>query len=184
MRGTKNKVYIAWQLAESIFHYIFKQLNSNSEIDLYDSRENIHFSIVHKKSQVCSSQRFPFRLEKIRFLCISTAFMFEQFDIFKAMGKILCNPKFGYVTGKHKSWHGASFKVIKEKVSLLSKKYSMQCVIQPPFTTKDEVKLGRHSIVIRRLKGIFRGRPGLPRYLSTYDADIVIDVSQIVTNLK
>ena len=60
----------------------------------------------------------------------------------------------------------------------------MSSATQPPFTTKDEVKFGRHSTVIRRLKGIFRGRPGLPRYLSTYDAGIVIDVSQIVTNMK
>ena len=40
---------------------------------------------------------------------------------------------------------------------------------------KEGTEFGKHSIVTRMLKGIFRTRPALPRYICIYDAEIVIE---------
>ena len=43
-------------------------------------------------------------------------------NIFEAMDRILLNSKFGYITGKYKSWHRISLKVMQERLRLLSSK--------------------------------------------------------------
>lgn len=40
---------------------------------------------------------------------------------------------------------------------------------------KEGVEFGKHLIVILRLKRIFKGRQAIPRYVSIYYADIVIE---------
>ena len=40
---------------------------------------------------------------------------------------------------------------------------------------KEGIEFGKHAIVTRMLKGIFRRRPALPRYICIYDAEIVIE---------
>ena len=39
---------------------------------------------------------------------------------------------------------------------------------------KEGIQFGKHPIVTRMLKGIFRTRPALPRYICIYNAEIVI----------
>ena len=40
---------------------------------------------------------------------------------------------------------------------------------------KEGIEFGKHPIVTRMLKGIFRTRPALPRYICIYDAEIVTE---------
>ena len=40
---------------------------------------------------------------------------------------------------------------------------------------KEGIQFGKHPIVTRMLKGIFRTRPALPRYICIYNAEIVIE---------
>ena len=40
---------------------------------------------------------------------------------------------------------------------------------------KEGIEFGKHPILTRMLKAIFRIRPALPRYICIYDAEIVID---------
>ena len=41
---------------------------------------------------------------------------------------------------------------------------------------KERIEFGKHPIITRMLKGIFRTRPALPRYICIYDAEIVIEI--------
>ena len=41
--------------------------------------------------------------------------------------------------------------------------------------TYNGIEFGKHPIITRMLKGIFRKRPALPRYVTTYDPDIVLN---------
>ena len=40
---------------------------------------------------------------------------------------------------------------------------------------KEGIEFGKHPVVTRILKGIFRARPALPRYICIYGAEIVIE---------
>ena len=39
----------------------------------------------------------------------------------------------------------------------------------------NRTEFGKHPIIARMLKGIFRNRPALPRYMVTYDPDLVLN---------
>ena len=43
------------------------------------------------------------------------------------------------------------------------------------FPVKEGIEFGKHPIVTRMLKGMFRTRPTLLRYICIYDAEIVIE---------
>ena len=45
-------------------------------------------------------------------------------------------------------------------------------MILPPY---NGTEFGKHPIIARMLKGIFRNRPALPRYMVTYDPDLVLN---------
>ena len=41
--------------------------------------------------------------------------------------------------------------------------------------TCDGMDVGKHSIITRMLKRIFRNCPALPRYMVTYDPDLILN---------
>ena len=48
-------------------------------------------------------------------------------------------------------------------------------MLSTSLSLKEGVEFGKHLIVILRLKRIFKGRQAIPRYVSIYYADIVIE---------
>ena len=60
---------------------------------------------------------------------------------------------------------GVSYSVINTTSIMLS-------MILPAF---NETKFGKHPIIACILKGIFRKHPALPRYMVTYDPDLVLN---------
>ena len=103
------------------------------------------------QDEVCSNQNFPFRLEEIRFLCISTTCMFEQSSTYLKQWAgffVALNLDISRVrikAGKKVIIKGLGYSAINRTCSV-------------PFTilpSKKGVKFGRHPIVTSRLKGIF-----------------------------
>ena len=39
----------------------------------------------------------------------------------------------------------------------------------------NRIEFGKHPIIVRMQKGILRNRPALPRYMVTYDLDLVLN---------
>ena len=103
----KNKVHTEWELREGIFHYIFRGLNSYPKTDQYASRLNTQFCILQIKliKMKCAAiKTFLLDWKKLDFYAFHNLHVWTEFYIFKAMGRIFCSSKFGYITGKNKSW--------------------------------------------------------------------------------
>ena len=60
---------------------------------------------------------------------------------------------------------GLSYSVINTARSMLS-------MILP---ARNRTEFGKHPIIALMLKGVFRNRPALPRYMVTYDSDLVLN---------
>ena len=65
---------------------------------------------------------------------------------------------------------GLSYSVINTARSMLSMLLN----------TYNGIEFGKHPIITRMRKGIFRNRPALPRYVATYDPDIVLSFLRVL----